>query len=67
MNKVHYGQFLALQMKSLSSKQNSNFLHGLKSAILAIFHKSADRLDWPCPVSAALKNGSQIFFFFFIF
>ena len=31
-------------------------MHGLKSAILAIFQKSADWLDWPCPVSAALKN-----------
>ena len=32
----------------------SNFMHGLKSAILAFFQKSADWLDWPCPVSAAL-------------
>ena len=38
------------------------FMHGLKSAILAIFQKSADWLDWPCPVSAALQNGSQDFF-----
>jgi hypothetical protein len=45
----------------------SNFTHGLKSAILAVFQKSADWLDWPCPVCAALKNGSLIFFFFFIF
>ena len=37
----------------------SNFMHGLKSAILAIL---ADWLDWPCPVSAALQNGSQDFF-----
>jgi hypothetical protein len=27
-------------------------MHGLKSAILAIFQKG---LGWPCPVSAALK------------
>jgi len=37
-------------------------MHGLKSAILAIFQKSADWLDWPCPVSAALQNGSKDFF-----
>ena len=30
-------------------------MHGLKSAILAIFQKLADWLDWPCPVSAALN------------
>ena len=40
-------------------------MHGLKSAILAIFQKSANWLDWPCPVSAAVKNGSQEFFFLF--
>ena len=40
-------------------------MHGLKSAILAIFQKLADWLDWPCPVSAALQNGSQDFFFLF--
>ena len=34
-------------------------MHGLKSAILA------DWLNWPCPVSAALQNGSQDFFFLF--
>ena len=37
-------------------------MHGLKSAILAIFQISADWLDWPCPVSAALQNDSQDFF-----
>jgi hypothetical protein len=35
-----------------------NFKDVLKSAILAIFQKSADLLDWPCPVSAALKKQS---------
>ena len=34
-------------------KQISNFMHGLKSAILALFQ--------PCPASAALQSGSQIF------
>ena len=33
----------------------SIFMHGLKSAILAIFQRG---LGWPCPVSAALKNAS---------
>ena len=42
-------------------------MHGLKSAILAIFQKLADWLDWPCPVSAALQNDSQDFFFSLIF
>ena len=42
--------FQVRQMKSFFS----NFMHGLKRAILAIFQKSADWLDWPCPVSAAL-------------
>ena len=40
-------------------------MHGLKSAILAIFQKLADWLDWPCPVSAALKKGLLIFFHFY--
>ena len=44
-----------------------NFMHGLKSAILAIFQKSADWLDWPCPVSAALYFLSQDIFFYFLF
>jgi hypothetical protein len=43
------------------------FGHGLKSAILAIFQKSANWLGWPCPVSAALQNRPQDFFFSFIF
>jgi hypothetical protein len=38
----------------------------LKSAILAIFQKSAEWLDLLCPVRAALQNGSQDFFFPFI-
>jgi hypothetical protein len=33
-------------------------MQGLKSAILAIFQKSADWLDWQCPVSATLKKPS---------
>ena len=38
---------------SHSVQKNSNYMHGLKSAILAIFQKLANWLDWPCPVSAA--------------
>ena len=34
----------------------SNFIHGEKSAILAIFQNG---LGWPCPVRSALKNLSQ--------
>ena len=52
------------------TKKNSNVMHGLKSAILAIFQKSADWLDWldwPCPVSPALQNSSQDLFFSFTF
>jgi hypothetical protein len=37
-------------------------MQGLKSAILAIFQNG---LEWLCPVSAALKNPSQEFKFFF--
>ena len=29
------------------------------------YQKLADWLDWPCPVSAALQNGSHDFFFLF--
>ena len=36
-----------------------NKVHVLKTAILAIFQKSANWLDWPCPVSAALQNHPQ--------
>jgi hypothetical protein len=53
-------------MKLFGPNKKSNFMHGLKSAILAIFQKSADWLDWPCPGSAALQNGSQDFFLLFI-
>ena len=49
-------------------------MHGLKSAILAIFQKLANWLDLPCPVSAALQNCPtyfnfqfSIFIFFILF
>ena len=42
-------------------------MYGLKSAILAIIQKSANWLDWPCPISAALKTGSWDFFFSLVY
>ena len=39
-------------------KKISNSMHGSKSAILAIFQTGP---GWPCTVSAALKNPSQVF------
>ena len=44
--------FIALQMKVFGL----NYMHGLNSAILAIFQKSADGLNWPCSVSSALNR-----------
>jgi hypothetical protein len=48
-------------------KNNLNSMHGLKKAILAIFQKSANWLDWPCPVGAALQNRPQDILSFFYF
>ena len=45
----------------------SNFTNGLKIAILAIFLKLADWLDWPIPVSVALHFCSEDYFFYFLF
>ena len=58
------GTFIALQMKSFGSKKNSNYMQGLKSAILAIFHTG---LVWPCPDSTALKNPLLVFKNYFCF
>ena len=57
--------FIAFQIKAFGTK-NSIYMHRLKSAILAFFLKSAEYLDWPCPVSAALQNSSQDSFLFYI-
>ena len=38
--------------------KKKHYMQGLKCAILEIFQKSADWLNWPCPVSAALKKPS---------
>ena len=52
------GTFMALQMKSFDFRKKSNYMQGLKSAILAIFQTGP---GWSCPVSTALKNPSQDF------
>ena len=62
LDKFTKGTFYSTSNEVIWPKIFSNFMHGLKSAILAIFQQSADWLDWPCPVSAALQNGSQDFF-----
>ena len=54
MNKWHKGLFFITSNEVIWPKKNSNFMQGLKSAILVIFQKSANWLDWPCPISAAL-------------
>ena len=54
MNKFHKKLFFATSNKVIWPKHFFNCMHSLKSAILAIFQKLADWLDWPCPVSAAL-------------
>ena len=54
MNKFHKRLFFATSNKVIGPKNFFNCLHGLKSAIWAIFQKLADWLDWPRSVSAAL-------------
>ena len=51
-----------VQIKS-SGPKKFRFHAWVKSAILAIFQKSANWLDWPFPVSAVLQNWLQDFFF----
>ena len=51
------GTFQSTSKEVIWPKILLNFMHGLKSAILAIFQKG---LGWPCPASAALKNASQL-------
>jgi hypothetical protein len=55
MNKWHKELFFITSNEVIWPRKNSKFMQGLKSAILAIFQKSADWLDWPCPISAALN------------
>jgi hypothetical protein len=56
LDKFSKGTIHSMSNEVIWPPKISNFMHGLKSAILAIFQKSADWLDWPCPVSAALKK-----------
>ena len=42
-------------------------MHGLKSAILANFQKSADWLDWPCPPKRLLRIFFALLYFNLIF
>ena len=58
MKKWHKGLFKITSNEVMWPQKNSNFMQGLKSAILAIFQNG---LGWLCPVSAALKNPSQEF------
>ena len=58
-------------MKSFGH-QKTKFHAWVKSALLGIFQKSANWLDWPCSASAALQNCPQdlfsfIFYLLFIF
>ena len=55
LDKVTWWHFQSTSKEVIWTKKNLNYMHGLKSAILAIFQKG---LGWPCPVSAALKNAS---------
>jgi hypothetical protein len=49
MNKFLERLFFATSNKVIWPKRKFNWMHVLKSAILAIFQKVADWLDWPCP------------------
>ena len=52
------GIILILSNEVMWSKKISNYMQGLKSAILAIFQTGP---GWPCTVSVALKNPSLNF------
>jgi hypothetical protein len=55
VDKVTWWHFQSTSKEVIWSIKILNYMHGLKSAILAIFQKG---LGWLCPVSAALKNAS---------
>ena len=67
MDKVTWWHLQSTAKEVILPKIVFNYMHGSKSAILTIFQKSADWLDWLCPISTALQNGSQDIFFPFIF
>ena len=56
MDKVICWQFQKTSKEVIRPQKILKYMHGLKSAILAIFQKE---LGWPCPVSAVLKNASS--------
>jgi hypothetical protein len=58
LDKVKLWHFHITSNEVMWSKIFSNYMQGLKSAILAIFLTG---LGWPCTVSAALKNPPQDF------
>ena len=65
-SKPHSGTSSSASNKNTTSKFTLiiRFMHGLKSALLAIFQKLANCLDRLCP--AAFKNACWIFFVFYI-
>ena len=73
LDKITKWHFRSTSNEVIWPPKNSNSMHGLKSAILTIFQKSAKWLDWPCPVSVqALQNCPQdlfslLFFTFHLF
>ena len=54
-DKVTWWYFQSISKEVIWSKIFLNYMHGLKSAVLAIFQRG---LGWPSPVSGAFKNAS---------
>ena len=55
LDKVSWWHFQSTSKEVIWPQKFLNYMQQLESAILAIFQKG---LEWPCPVSAALKNAS---------
>ena len=64
LDKFRKWHFHSTSNEVIWPKNFSNSMHGSKSAILAIFQTGP---EWPCTVSAALKNPSQDFKNYFCF
>ena len=56
LDKILLWHFQSTLKEIIWTKIFLNYMHGLKSAILAIFQRG---LGWLCPVSKALKNASS--------
>ena len=56
LDKINNGIFIVLQIKSFGPKENSNYMKGLKSVVLAIFQKG---FAWPCPVITGPQKGQN--------